>query len=98
MTSVRIFLQIVDKTVFGNYNDYAQRHVPLAQLDRASGYGPEGQGFESLMVRHSLSYTNPIGFSNPRIEKVFLVNGLFSIQFSYDVPVNNNIPKRLRHY
>ena len=25
--------------------------VPLAQLDRASGYGPEGRGFESLMVR-----------------------------------------------
>ena len=24
------------------------RHAPLAQLDRASGYGPEGQGFESL--------------------------------------------------
>ena len=25
-----------------------KRHAPLAQLDRASGYGPEGQGFESL--------------------------------------------------
>ena len=25
--------------------------VPLAQLDRASGYGPEGLGFESSMVR-----------------------------------------------
>ena len=24
------------------------RYAPLAQLDRASGYGPEGQGFESL--------------------------------------------------
>ena len=24
------------------------RHAPLAQLDRASGYGPEGRGFESL--------------------------------------------------
>ena len=23
-------------------------HAPLAQLDRASGYGPEGRGFESL--------------------------------------------------
>ncbi len=23
-------------------------YAPLAQLDRASGYGPEGQGFESL--------------------------------------------------
>ena len=26
--------------------------VPVAQLDRASGYGPEGQEFESLQVRH----------------------------------------------
>ena len=25
-----------------------KRQAPLAQLDRASGYGPEGQGFESL--------------------------------------------------
>ena len=24
------------------------RYAPLAQLDRASGYGPEGRGFESL--------------------------------------------------
>ena len=26
--------------------------VPVAQLDRASGYGPEGSGFESLQVCH----------------------------------------------
>ena len=26
----------------------SMRHAPLAQLDRASGYGPEGRGFESL--------------------------------------------------
>ena len=25
-------------------------YAPLAQLDRASGYGPEGQEFESLTV------------------------------------------------
>ena len=25
-------------------------YAPLAQLDRASGYGPEGQEFESLRV------------------------------------------------
>ena len=29
-----------------------EAHGPLAQLDRASGYGPEGRGFESLKVRH----------------------------------------------
>ena len=28
------------------------RYAPLAQLDRVSGYGPEGQGFESLMPHH----------------------------------------------
>ena len=27
-------------------------HAPLAQLDRASGYGPEGRGFESLTAYH----------------------------------------------
>ena len=36
-------------------------HGPLAQLDRASGYGPEGQGFESLMLRHENLQTNPFG-------------------------------------
>ena len=30
------------------------RHAPLAQLDRASGYGPEGREFESLRA-----YQNP---------------------------------------
>ena len=31
----------------GYYNSQAdRRHASLAQLDRASGYGPEGQGFE----------------------------------------------------
>ena len=25
-------------------------NAPIAQLDRASGYGPEGLGFESLWV------------------------------------------------
>ena len=28
-----------------------QQHVRLAQLDRASGYGPEGRGFESSCAR-----------------------------------------------
>ena len=34
--------------------------APLAQLDRASGYGPEGREFESLRVRH-LSPTDRVG-------------------------------------
>ena len=36
----------------GNQKRYKQCAAPLAQLDRASGYGPEGQEFESLRVRH----------------------------------------------
>ena len=30
----------------------AKQYAPLAQLDRASGYGPEGRGFESLTAYH----------------------------------------------
>ena len=29
-----------------------QRNAPLAQLDRASGYEPEGREFESLRAHH----------------------------------------------
>ena len=39
--------------------------VPLAQLDRASGYGPEGRGFESLMVRQRHRQSRCL-FSSPR--------------------------------
>ncbi len=46
--------------------------VPLAQLDRASGYGPEGRGFESLMVRQrhrtrSVPFFFPPRDSYPRL-------------------------------
>ena len=36
----------------------SERHATLAQLDRASGYGPEGRGFESLTAyqKSSKSY------------------------------------------
>ena len=30
---------------------YTRAAAPVAQLDRASGYGPEGRGFESLQAR-----------------------------------------------
>ena len=33
------------------YNNKARKIAPLAQLDRAFGYGPEGRGFESLRAR-----------------------------------------------
>ena len=32
----------------------AIEYAPLAQLDRAFGYGPEGRGFESLRARWNL--------------------------------------------
>src|SRR3989475_6533834 len=32
---------------------YGLHRAPVAQLDRASGYEPEGRGFESLRARHS---------------------------------------------
>ena len=32
------------------------KNVTIAQLDRASGYEPEGRGFESLRSRHK----NPV--------------------------------------
>jgi hypothetical protein len=31
------------------------RNAPLAQLDRASGYEPEGREFESLRAHHLLN-------------------------------------------
>lgn len=34
------------------------KRAPVAQLDRASGYGPEGLGFESLRVYHFKFYKN----------------------------------------
>ena len=37
----------------------ARQYAPLAQLDRASGYGPEGRGFESLTAYHR----EPIDFN-----------------------------------
>jgi hypothetical protein len=36
---------------------YFLSEAPLAQLDRASGYEPEGREFESLRAHHSLSIT-----------------------------------------
>ncbi len=35
--------------------DYVLFRAPLAQLDRASGYEPEGREFESLRARHSFN-------------------------------------------
>ena len=37
----------------GNFRYNRKHSAPLAQLDRASGYEPEGREFESLRARHS---------------------------------------------
>lgn len=36
--------------------------APLAQLDRASGYGPEGRGFESLTAYQERKVLKPLDF------------------------------------
>ena len=33
------------------------KYAPLAQLDRASDYGSEGQGFEFSAARQNVGYT-----------------------------------------
>ncbi len=45
----KVYKKIIDKELPGAYNSYVacEAHVRVAQLDRASGYGPEGRGFES---------------------------------------------------
>ena len=53
--------QTVDIFSAAQYNLNAPTgRVPLAQLDRASGYGPEGRGFESLMVRQLKRSARPV--------------------------------------
>ena len=42
---------LLDNNIISMLKRKALSYVALAQLDRASGYGPEGQGFESLMLR-----------------------------------------------
>ena len=46
--------------------------APLAQLDRASGYGPEGRGFESLRA-YQVSLTNEMQAKIPYFCTGFLL-------------------------
>ena len=46
---------------YGNMIKLSVRHAPLAQLDRASGYGPEGQEFESLTACQKPRYRKVSG-------------------------------------
>ena len=45
--------------------------APVAQLDRVSGYEPEGRGFESLLACQSKP--------NPNTPYFIFVNGVFGI-------------------
>ena len=43
---------------------YNENHAPVAQLDRVSGYEPEGREFESLRARHATIKSHPsVAFS-----------------------------------
>ena len=35
--------------------NYNRPHAPVAQLDRACGYEPQGREFESLRARHPMN-------------------------------------------
>ena len=48
----RLLIECGVKSFTEGSNPSVSASAPLAQLDRASGYGPEGQEFESLRVRH----------------------------------------------
>jgi hypothetical protein len=61
MNSAKLAASLVYVTVFttlaNQFRDVTVSHskhsAPLAQLDRASGYEPEGREFESLRARHN---------------------------------------------
>ena len=50
----RLLIECGVKSFTEGSNPSVSASAPLAQLDRASGYGPEGQEFESLRVYSSL--------------------------------------------
>ena len=79
--------------------------VPLAQLDRASGYGPEGRGFESSAARQV-----PCGFSKicmvfcfsqknyPRIFIGGLILGTFCSSFGKSIFSDRLHAPKLQQY
>ena len=58
----------------------ALKRAPIAQLDRASGYGPEGLGFKSLWVYHFFCQ-NPGVLSLNSIHRFFFTILPDSIKF-----------------
>ena len=53
----------------------AIEYAPLAQLDRAFGYGPEGRGFESLRARWNLRISVE-SFLKEKLSFLFVFEGL----------------------
>ena len=61
--------------------------APLAQLDRASGYGPEGRGFESLGARCIKDVTRAVGMCDARRrpgDQMVMIEGRISILENVD--------------
>ena len=50
--------------------DAEKNNAPLAQLDRAFGYGPKGRGFESPKARHEKA---PLNHNKMCVQKGFFV-------------------------
>ena len=80
------------KLIRFRYNQNAQPyHAPLAQLDRASGYEPEGREFESLRARHCSNQIPPwLGISSagsrsstPVTREPLVHPGSFSLRFKF---------------
>ena len=65
------------------------RYAPVAQLDRASDYGSEGQGFEFSRARHSLEpvdtrYKRPhFGGFRACLRKFFLQSDRISLKILF---------------
>ena len=54
-------------------NESLLKIAPVAQLDRASGYGPEGCRFDSYRVHHFLSTLSFHSHINPMAIKSFCI-------------------------
>ena len=57
-------------------------YAPVAQLDRVSGYEPEGQGFESLPARQKIQVFG-LGFFYPLRKQWHIINDSVAIVVSH---------------
>lgn len=66
------------ETWYVGSNPHPLRQAPVAQLDRASGYGPGGSGFESLRACQIITLQpglEPGGFGGIPPENISLIGG-----------------------